>query len=78
MFSLASTGAYVSEFLRTKKYGTGLRLRAEEQRKRIGLRLHAEEQRKWIGSHLCADGKGRNGMRLRAEGKGRNWYALAR
>jgi len=46
MFTLALAGAYVSEFLRTKKYGIGMRSRAEDKEKESACALR-KKRRNW-------------------------------
>jgi len=65
--TLASAGAYVSEFLRTKKYGIGMRQR-QRQRVRIGMRLRGAEDKE--KESACALRKKRRNWHVRsAEGK---------
>jgi len=64
---LASAGAYVSEFLRTKKYGIGMRSRDEDKEYGIGMRSRAEDKEYGLVC-ACAAPKTKN----------TDWYALAR
>jgi len=93
-FTSALAGAYVSGFLRTKKYGIGLRLRAKvkgngsacayaaPKDKEVWHRLALAHrgQRKRIGMRLRgAEGQmKRIGMRLRDTEEQRKWNWLAR